>query len=74
MFVSRGDVERLTLRCLLRGGIGKGKGFGFNHKIMIKVQESSPNIMVTRKPMVCESPGKGLVVQEKDASPLVHLT
>jgi hypothetical protein len=24
--------------------------------------------------IVCESPGKGLVVQEKDASPQVHLT
>jgi hypothetical protein len=25
-----------------------GKGFGFNHKIMINVQESPPSIMVTR--------------------------
>jgi hypothetical protein len=25
-----------------------GRFFGFNHKIMIKVQESPPNIMVTR--------------------------
>jgi hypothetical protein len=33
---------------------------------------SPPDIMVTRKPMVCESPGKRLVVQEKDTSPLVH--
>jgi hypothetical protein len=30
--------------------------------------------MVTRKPMVCESPCKGLVVQGEDASPLVHPT
>jgi hypothetical protein len=28
--------------------ISKGNEFGFNHKIMIKVQESSPSIMVTR--------------------------
>jgi len=28
--------------------------------------------MVTRKPMVCESPGKRLVVQGKYTSPLVH--
>jgi hypothetical protein len=26
-----------------------GNGFGFNHKIMINIQESSPSIMVTRK-------------------------
>jgi hypothetical protein len=26
----------------------EGKYFGFNHKIMIKVQESPPNIMVTK--------------------------
>jgi hypothetical protein len=25
-----------------------GKVFGFNHKIMINIQESSPSIMVTR--------------------------
>jgi len=32
------------------GGIvvGKEKCFGFNHKILIKIQESSPRIMVTR--------------------------
>ena len=42
-----------------------GKGFfGFNHKIMIKIQE----------PMVCESLGKALVVQGKYASALVLLT
>jgi len=28
--------------------IGKGNEFEFNHKIMIKVQKSLPNIMVTR--------------------------
>jgi hypothetical protein len=32
------------------------------------------SIIVTRKPMVCESPGKGLVVQGKDVSSLVHPT
>jgi len=52
----------------------KRKGFWFNHKIMIKVQESPPNIMVPRKPMVYESLSKGLVVQGKDASPPVHPT
>jgi hypothetical protein len=26
---------------------GKGNGFGFNHEIIIKVQESPPSIMVT---------------------------
>jgi len=51
--------------CLLRGGVGKGKSFVFNHKIMIKV---------TRKPMVCESLSKGLVVLGEDASPQVHPT
>jgi hypothetical protein len=25
----------------------EGEGFGFNHKFMIKVQKSSPSIMVT---------------------------
>jgi hypothetical protein len=33
---------------------------------------SPPSIMITRKPVICESSGKGLVMQEKDASPLVH--
>jgi hypothetical protein len=46
-------MERLALRCLLKGGVGKGEGFKFNHKILIKVQKSSPSIMVTRKLMVC---------------------
>jgi hypothetical protein len=69
--LSQGDVE---WRASLLGGIGKRKGFEFNHKIRIKVQESPPNIMVIKKPMVCESSGKRLVVQEKDASPLVHPT
>jgi hypothetical protein len=41
---------------------------------MIKVQESPPNIMVTRKLMVCESLGKRLVVLGEAASPLVHPT
>jgi hypothetical protein len=30
--------------------------------------------MVTKKPMVCESLSNELVVQGKDASPLVHPT
>jgi len=41
---------------------------------MIKVQESPPNIMVTRKPIVCESLSKGLVMQGEDASLLMHPT
>ena len=36
---------------------------------MIKVQESPPNIMITRKPVVCESPSKRLIIQGKDISP-----
>jgi hypothetical protein len=51
---------------------GKEKGFGFNY--MIKVQKLSPSIMVTRKPIVCESAGKELVVQGEDASPPVYPT
>jgi hypothetical protein len=27
--------------------VGKRNGFGFNHKIMIKVQELQPSIMIT---------------------------
>ena len=30
--------------------------------------------MITRKPVVCESPGKGLVMQGEDASSRVHST
>jgi hypothetical protein len=41
---------------------------------MIKVHESLRNIMVTRKPMACKSSDKGLVVQEKNTSLLVHPT
>jgi len=41
---------------------------------MIKVQESPPNTMVTRIPIVYESPSKGLVMQGEDASPLMHPT
>jgi len=52
----------------------EGKDFGFNHKIMIKVQELPLGIMVTMNIMVCENPGKGLVVHEKDALPLIHST
>jgi len=38
------------------------EGLKYNHKILIKVHESPPGIKVTRKPMVCKSLGKGLVV------------
>jgi hypothetical protein len=41
---------------------------------MINVQESPPNIMVTRNPMVYEGLGKRLVVQGKDASFPMHPT
>jgi hypothetical protein len=41
---------------------------------MIKVQESSPNNMVTKKSIVYESLGKRLDVQGEDASPLMHPT
>jgi hypothetical protein len=30
--------------------------------------------MITRKPMVCENLGKGLVVQGKNTSPPIHPT
>jgi hypothetical protein len=48
--MSRGDIRLLTtFWCLQRKYIvGKGNEFGFNHKIMIKIKESPPNIMVTR--------------------------
>jgi hypothetical protein len=49
-----------------------GKSFEFNHKIMIKVHESPPSIMVTRKPMVYESLSKGLIMQGENLSPPVH--
>jgi hypothetical protein len=53
----------------------EGKEFSINHKNYdYKVLESPSSIMVTRKPMVCESPGNGLVVQGEDVSPLIHLT
>ena len=60
---------------LLRGGVGREiKSFGFNNKIMIKIQESPPNIMIIRKSMVYESLSKISFVQRKDALPLVHPT
>jgi hypothetical protein len=39
---------------------------------MIKVQESPPSIMVTKKTMVYESLSKGLIMQGEDISPSVH--
>jgi hypothetical protein len=54
IWLSRGEVEWCAFH-LLRGIVMKWKGYEFNHKIMIKVQESPPNIMVTRIPIVCES-------------------
>jgi len=63
---SRGNVERRTLKCgasLRRVVVRKRKKvFKFNHKIKIRVQKSPPNIKVTKKPMVCESLSKGLIV------------
>ena len=49
--------------------LGKERDYEFNHNIIIKVQELPYSIKVTRKPMVCESPSKRLVVQTEDASP-----
>ena len=49
--LSRGRRRAGELLCLLRGiVVGKKKSFGFNHKIMIKIQKSPPSIKVTRKP------------------------
>ena len=74
---SWGNVERRTLKCgasLRRVVVRKKKKvfrvvvrkrkkvFKFNHKIKIRVQKSPPNIKVTKKPMVCESLSKGLIV------------
>jgi len=39
----RGSCCASYVRCCVLGRV-----FGFNHKIMINVQESPPNIMVTR--------------------------
>ena len=68
--MSRGDIEMTRFkeppkRCY----VGKRKSFWSNHKIIIKVQESSPSIMVIKKLIVCESLGRGLVVQGEDISP-----
>ena len=40
-------VEALCRASCVRRGV-LGMFFGFNHKIMIKVKESPPNIMITR--------------------------
>ena len=51
VILSRGDVvwrRRRLLSCLLCEVLCVEKGFGFNYKIMIKVQDSPPSIMVTR--------------------------
>jgi len=45
--MSSGD-DKGFLSCLLGEVLCVGKGFGFNHKIMINVQELSPSIKVTR--------------------------
>ena len=41
---TQGFIVPLEEVCVIR----KGNEFGFNHKIMIKVQESPPSIIVTR--------------------------
>jgi len=75
VILSWGNVEMARFKMPSeRCCVGKRKSFGSNHKIMIKVQESSPNNMVTRKSIVYESLGKRLVVQGEDASPLMHPT
>ena len=48
--------------------------FRDNHKIIIMSLRVATYYYVTRKPMVCESLGKELVVQGEDTSPLVHST
>jgi hypothetical protein len=52
----------LTPKCV-------GKGFGFNHKIMI-IRFRSRHLVLwsLENLMVCESLGKGLVVQGEDVS------
>jgi hypothetical protein len=68
--LSRGDVEMTRFKePPKRCNVGKRKSFWSTHKIMIKVQESSPSIMVIKKLIVCESLGRGLVVQGKDILP-----
>jgi hypothetical protein len=49
------------------------RGFGFNHKIMI-IRFRSRNLVLwsLENLMVCENPGKGLVVQGEDVSRLAH--
>ena len=63
---SRGNIERRTQKCgasLRRVVVGKRKKvFEFNNKIKIRVQKSPSNIKVTKKPMVCKSLSKGLIV------------
>ena len=62
------------LKCLLGGNVVEGD-FGFNHKIIINVQESPPNILrLLGNLMVCESLDKRLVVQRENISPSVHPT
>jgi hypothetical protein len=53
------DDEALCHASLMRCCVGKV--FGFNHKIMINVQESLPSIMVTRN-LWSASLRRGLVV------------
>ena len=51
------------------------KGFKFNYKIIIIRFKSRHQILWSLENlMVCESLGKGLVVQREDASPPMHLT
>jgi hypothetical protein len=53
----------------------EGKGFEYNKKIMIiKFRSCHLILWILEKSIVCESLGKGLVVQEEDASPPMHPT
>jgi len=67
--VGIGDTESVPPERFWKG---KEKDFGFNH--IIKVQKLLPSIMVTKKLIICESPGKEFVVQREDASPSVYPT
>ena len=50
------------------------RGFGYHHKIMILRFMSHHLVLWLLKPMLYESPGKGLVMQRKNTSPPVHHT
>jgi len=73
IFIRKITSFHIDVSIVLRGNVGwltrlnnepserwcwEGKRFEFNHKIMIKVQESPPSIKVPRKLIVCKSLSK----------------